>query len=1105
MKNTKRILSGFLALIMVMALLPISIFAEEAAADVAINIAEMTNGTVTADKESYKVGDTVTLTVAPNSGYFQKLYIDGQPLMLGWKSNTYSFVAQKESYDITGSFEPTLEMYAGDWGRWNNSNQAHGVLTTYYPNNNDSWWSKISGEYESIAINARNLRAVENSYEGGAGGGWRVILYMQLDTGNYYAFSMWIDTQKRYAYNHYGGNIAGVASTTGWGGAWCLVGDKNADAMAALNGDGAQFKLERIDGNHIQITLDGTVLETYEIPGVTEANKVISVGMQHNGNPGEYIDIPFQLTKPSVQVNLPTDLEYGSVTADKASYELGDTVTLNITREAGYFQKLYINGEPLMVDWKSNTYSFVAKERVYDITGSFVRSINHTASDWGRWDDYNQGHGILSTYYPNNNDSWWMTFNGEYQAVTVGAKNYLPIAETKDNFMVYLKVTMDNGYSYNFRVYTDKGGYTAYSRAGIQNTGDAGADWGNWRNLSSLDSKITTEGVDFKVERTAANVLTLTVDGQVVDTYTMNGITADNKIANIAVKHQGNQGQKIQVPFYLQAVDAPDAQVIIPEFANGTVTADKEAYKVGDTVTLTITPDAGYFQKLYVNGAPVILGWKTFTYSFVAKETVVQITGSFELGASLSPNDWGRWDDHNQAHGEFTTYYPNNNDSWWMAVNGDYQAMSVVAKNYLPLADTLDNFMVNLRVIMDNGNTYNFRIFADKGGYMAYNRAGIQNAGDTSADWGSWKNLSSFDSKITTEGVNFKVERTAANVLTLSVDGQVVDTYTMNGITAGNKITSISVKHQGNQGIVVPVPYEMTKRVYDFEVCSTTDSVGFYTDLAQALENCGEGQYIKLHKDVTVNTTLTKDLYIDLNGFSMTGSIEANGFKVYGMNSTTDGYENTSGKFDCGVVPESHFRTEITGQIRRYMAVELEDGGYSFYRFYLGVTSATIKTVTTGVGYKAAYLGSDAVKSNIAYIGYSIQLGSYEAITCTKSAENFVTGSAGNELTLRIDHYDIENHGQTTLTAKAIIVLNDGTVIESAQYQMSLKDMAEAINDNIDDYTDVQILALQEMLAAYELDWDISNIMSYGADAAALYYRNALNLGAGRSPDPFCA
>lgn len=120
-----------------------------------------------------------------------------------------------------------------------------------------------------------------------------------------------------------------------------------------------------------------------------------------------------------------------------------------------------------------------------------------------------------------------------------------------------------------------------------------------------------------------------------------------------------------------------------------------------------------------------MLDWKTFTYSFVATEPVMEITGSFEKGLNLAPSDWGRWDDHNQLHGILNTYYPANNDSWWMAINGNYQSFTVRAKNYLPIADTLDNFMVVLCVTMDNGNSYLFRVFTDKGGYYTYNRAGI--------------------------------------------------------------------------------------------------------------------------------------------------------------------------------------------------------------------------------------------------------------------------------------------------------------------------------------------------------------------------------------------
>ena len=49
---------------------------------VSVNIAPMTNGAVIADKESYKLGDTVNLTITPATGYSQKLYINGEPLLL---------------------------------------------------------------------------------------------------------------------------------------------------------------------------------------------------------------------------------------------------------------------------------------------------------------------------------------------------------------------------------------------------------------------------------------------------------------------------------------------------------------------------------------------------------------------------------------------------------------------------------------------------------------------------------------------------------------------------------------------------------------------------------------------------------------------------------------------------------------------------------------------------------------------------------------------------------------------------------------------------------------------------------------------------------------
>jgi hypothetical protein len=44
----------------------------------------------------------------------------------------------------------------------------------------------------------------------------------------------------------------------------------------------------------------------------------------------------------------------------------------------------------------------------------------------------------------------------------------------------------------------------------------------------------------------------LPIYGEILDTYTMNGITADNKITGVAVKHQGNRGEMVAIPFALE-------------------------------------------------------------------------------------------------------------------------------------------------------------------------------------------------------------------------------------------------------------------------------------------------------------------------------------------------------------------------------------------------------------------------------------------------------------------------------------------------------------------------------------------------------------------------
>ena len=234
---------------------------------------------------------------------------------------------------------------------------------------------------------------------------------------------------------------------------------------------------------------------------------------------------------------------------------MGDTVVLTVTPDSGYCQKLYINAAPLVLDWKSNTYSFVATERAYEISGSFEKSLNLTPSDGGRWDTSNQAHGIVNTYYPNNTDSWWLTINGEYQAVSVIAKNGLPVEESMDDgnklagYQQILRMTLSNGKSYAFRLYNDKGTY-ATSRTAVSGSVTG---WSGWKALSAdAAAAMNGDGVEFKLARTAADTITVTVNGVVVDTYKMDGVTAADKVVSVGIQQNRNNGLYVEIPFAVE-------------------------------------------------------------------------------------------------------------------------------------------------------------------------------------------------------------------------------------------------------------------------------------------------------------------------------------------------------------------------------------------------------------------------------------------------------------------------------------------------------------------------------------------------------------------------
>ncbi len=254
-----------------------------------------------------------------------------------------------------------------------------------------------------------------------------------------------------------------------------------------------------------------------------------------------------------------------------------------------------------------------------------------------------------------------------------------------------------------------------------------------------------------------------------------------------------------------------------------------------------------------------------------------------------------------------------------------------------------------------------------------------------------------------------------------------------------------------------------------------------YDTLARALENYNpESQYIQLRADAQVDCTLTGDLYIDLAGNDLTGTMVTNGFAVYGMDSTTDDYSaEAAGCFLCldadgsTIVPQRQFKTSITGTVRRYMAIE-GLGGYSFHRFYLGITDLSLKPHVTGFGYRAQFYGDEMVQSQLSNMGYSLWLTEGHTITRT-------TGTFKNQLTLLLKNFQVESHGTIPVHAKVFMTLNDGTVIESETTAYSMCQMVQAIAASFDSFETAQKQAVKAMCEKHPVmaDWNISQILTW--------------------------
>ena len=238
-----------------------------------------------------------------------------------------------------------------------------------------------------------------------------------------------------------------------------------------------------------------------------------------------------------------------------------------------------------------------------------------------------------------------------------------------------------------------------------------------------------------------------------------------------------------------------------------------------------------------------------------------------------------------------------------------------------------------------------------------------------------------------------------------------------------------------------------------------------YTTVTEAIA-AANGQTVTILQSTDEAITVNAHVTVDLAGCQLTNVTVTEGAKLMLIDSTAD-YSGTQGS--AAVTGAVEFLTEANGN--QYMVIG-QDGVYAPHRYSFGITHLSLQPSVTGFGYKATFRGDEAVQNQIAAIGYDLWLDGQETVvSCT-------TGEFKEILSLRLTGFQVEKFGETPVHAKAVMVLADGTRLESTVRSYSMRTMVELINDTYANFTKTQLKAAANMILANETmgGWKVANI-----------------------------
>lgn len=159
-----------------------------------------------------------------------------------------------------------------------------------------------------------------------------------------------------------------------------------------------------------------------------------------------------------------------------------------------------------------------------------------------------------------------------------------------------------------------------------------------------------------------------------------------------------------------------------------------------------------------------------------------------------------------------------------------------------------------------------------------------------------------------------------------------------------------------------------------------------YGTLKEAADAAKGAPYVRLLHSTTEDIKAQNDLYLDLNGYTVTGYFDMDGHILYGMDSTTDGYDGTTaGK----IVGGASFYKNIyqTGNVgddtyKRYVAIQgleadKKTANLSFHRFNISVTGYRfeLEAPECALIFCGKFQGDRAAKNHLKSLGFTLKDG----------------------------------------------------------------------------------------------------------------------------------